>query len=288
MIKYTDEIKTVDFNPRADQLQKEFVDRYINDNIVLKQIDFDEVSRSLAGSDEGFVPGIAGVSAYEVTTPEEETDEELAAKREELAELEEQINELKSQADGILAQANEEAQELIRNAQTETEEERARIFAEARDAAYEEGIAAAEQEIADIKAEYERLVEENNENYRKQVEELEPAFVGLLIQYLAKLTGIYAEDKKDILTYLIADALKNNVRSGDCIIKVPSEDYPLVSEQKDMLQDIIGDGTVSIVEDKLLEPGKCFIETESRIFDCSLDEQLSGLIADIKLLSLKE
>lgn len=287
-IRYSDDIKTVDFNSKADRLQQEFVDSYINENIILKQIDFDEVSRSISDSEGGFVPGIAGVASYEVTDQQEETDEELEAKRAELSELMQQIEDLKSQAEEIITQANSEAERIVAGARTEMEEEKQKIYSETHDAAYEKGLAEAAEEIADIKSEYERLIEENNENYKKQVEDLEPAFVGLLIEYLKKLTGIYAEDKRDIITYLISDSLRNNVRSGECIIKVSSNDYPEVVNRKESLQDIIGEGNISIVEDKLLESGKCFIETESRVFDCSLDEQLSSLIADIKLLSLKD
>lgn len=289
-IRYTDDIKTVDFNDRANKLQQEFVDNYINENIVLKQIDFDEVSRSLSkNADSDFVPGIAGVASYEIETPSEACDEELEAKRAELAEIEEQIEALRAESEDILAKANEQAEEIVKNALEETEEERRKTISEARAEGYSMGMAQSTEEVEELKAEYQRLTEENNENYRKQVEELEPAFVGLLIKYVRKLTGILAEDKSEIVSYLISEALKNNVRSGDCIIKVSSADYPMICEQKEMLQDLIGsEGTVGIVEDKLLEPGKCFIETESRIFDCSLDEQLRQLTEDLKLLSASD
>lgn len=289
-IRYTDDIKTVDFNDRANRIQQEFVDNYINENIVLKQIDFDEVSRSMAkNGDSDFVPGIAGVASYEVETPSEACDEELEAKRAELAEIEEQIEALRAESDEIISKANEQAEMIVQNALEETEEERRKTISDARAEGYSMGMAQSTEEVEDLKTEYARLTEENNENYRKQVEELEPAFVGLLIKYVKKLTGILAEDKSEIVSYLISEALKNNERTGDCIIRVSSADYPMILEQKDMLSELIGsEGSVSIVEDKLLVQGKCFIETDSRVFDCSLDEQLRQLTEDLKLLSVPD
>ena len=42
---------------------------------------------------------------------------------------------------------------------------------------------------------------------------------------------------------------------------------------------------VEVVEDPVLARAQCTIETDTRIFDCSLDVQLKNLISNIKLLS---
>ena len=46
-VKYEENTKTIDSNEKAEAFEKEFVDKYIADNIALKQIDFGEVAKGL-------------------------------------------------------------------------------------------------------------------------------------------------------------------------------------------------------------------------------------------------
>ena len=111
----------------------------------------------------------------------------------------------------------------------------------------------------------------------------------MVVKYVEKLTGIYNEDKQEIILHLIDDAFKGQKGTENFIIRVSEEDYPIVAYSKETMKGYISDdSTLEIVADKLLSKSQCMIETESRIYDCSLDEQLKSLIEDIRLLAEKE
>ena len=165
----------------------------------------------------------------------------------------------------------------------------AQSLEQARAEGLEQGRQQAEEENAQARAELEQIKNQYREEYEKQVDELEPAFVEIVIKYVQKLTGIYADDKKEIILHLIDNALKDKHGNENFIVRVSEADFPVVSYSKDAIRGYLSEGAqLEVVADKLLERNQCMIETESRIYDCSLDGQLMSLIEDIRLLAEKE
>ena len=305
-INYAENIRKIDMNERAERFQQAFVDKYIADNIVLKQIDFEEVSRKLEDErvlmpeDVNFTPGIAGETVYVSEQPENEAPAEneneavglearLREKRRELEEIKTQIKEVQEEAARIIDNANAEAKEIVDNAVSEAELKREEVFEAAREEGYNAGASAAHEEVEAARAELENLRTQYKEDYEKQVEELEPAFVEIMINYVRKLTGIYAEDKKDIILHLIDNAMKDKKGIDNFIIRVSEADFAMASYSKDSMRGYLSDGaTIEVIADKVLSKNQCLIETESRIFDCSLDSQMLSLIEDIRMLAEKD
>jgi len=106
----------------------------------------------------------------------------------------------------------------------------------------------------------------------------------LIISLITKLTGIFIEDKSDIILYLVEKALEDNNTVEDYTIRVSKEDIDVLSSKKETIEGIVGREIQILVEPQLGKNG-CLIETESKVIDCSLDVQLTNLITDLKLLS---
>ncbi len=335
-ISYKEEIRAIDMNERAQEVEARYLDSYIANNIVAKQISFSDVAEQLnresallenpeeetgdgfsegipakkicnddwgiddviAGEAEGAKKTGAGAPAAEAAAPgavpsEAEAvhgaDPLLASRNQELAELEARIAEARKEAESIIAEAQAEADQLRENAELEVQEKAAAAMEQAREEGLEQGRAQAQEECDRIKEELEEQKLRYKEDYEKQVDELEPAFVEILVKYVQKLTGIYADDKREIVLHLIEDAMKNRHGVENFIVRVSSADFETVSNAKEEIRQYLSEGSqLEIVEDKLLEPTQCMIETESRIFDCSLEGQLDNLIEDIRLLAEKE
>lgn len=301
-ISYAEKIRTLDMNERSEELRKAYIDQYITNNIANRQIDFGEVSRKLeeerilTSDDVDFSPGLI---ADQINVIPEETQEDdsqvvtlesrLREKRRELEEIKAEIMSVQEEAARIIDNANEEAKNIADNALAEIEVQREQIFNEAREEGYEDGRAAGMQEAQQALEEAQELKERYTEEYEKQVDELEPAFVEILINYVQKLTGIYADDKRDIIIHLMENAMKGKKGIENFIVHVSETDYAMASYSKDSIRGYLSEGSnLEIVADKMLTKNQCMIETESRIFDCSLDSQMMGLIEDIRLLAEKE
>ena len=117
--------------------------------------------------------------------------------------------------------------------------------------------------------------------------ELEPAFVEIAISIIDKLTGIYASEKEGIIAYLVESAFADIPRSNEYIVRVPESFHDGIEDLKSRLCEAAGeDARVEIVEDKLLPQDGAMIETDSRIFDCSLSTMKDTLYENLRLLAL--
>ena len=98
--------------------------------------------------------------------------------------------------------------------------------------------------------------------------------------------GVVTEDNHDIILHLINDVMHNADASRDFVIKVSPDDYSfLINNQGKIYCAMSREVNIDIVEDVTLERNQCMIETNTGIFNCSLDIELNKLINNIKLLS---
>lgn len=190
--------------------------------------------------------------------------------------------------EAILNEARAEAEEIKRAASAEAEAMKEQVFAGAREEGYQAGYRdgleqaeAARREVENLRASYER-------EYMEKVEELEPMFVDTFTDIYEHVFRTSISQNKEVIFYLIQEALRNVDDNKDFMIHVSKEDYGFVSMQKkELLAGLAGSDKAEIVEDMTLKPGECLIETGNGIFDCSLETQLQGLRRELKLLSYK-
>ena len=307
-IAYSEDVRAIDMNARAEEMQNKAMDQYLENINSNRKVDFEELSqklseeRVLTSEDVDFEPGIPTEQVYlaedavETDVPasrEEagimEVEARLRERKQELADTEAKIAEAEQKVNQMIEDANAHATMIIENAEKDAEDRVNEALEQARADGLEQGRQQAEEENALARQELEQIKNQYREEYEKQVDGLEPAFVEIVIKYIKKLTGIYADDKREIILHLIDNALKDKHGNENFIVRVSEADFPVVSYSKDAIRGYLSEGAqLEVVADKLLERNQCMIETESRIFDCSLDGQLMSLIEDIRLLAEKE
>lgn len=325
-IKYSEDVRKIDSNEAAERMEREFFDQYVADNIALKQISFDEVKAGLEkpqiseeeliqdedSASEGtphkkeFKEGInfAAIFGYDDDDDDEpvSSQEEPTYAEESVAEPEsvvstasaapvgvdnsaalEEIARMKDEAESLLVRAKQEADDIVSDARAKASD----IRDEARSEGYSEAIARAQEDIDARMAEVDQFKAECEAAYEKQVSELEPAFVEMAIELSEKLIGIHSDDKKEILLYLLDCGMNKVPRSNTYLIRVPSMAEEDIEQIKTRLsEEAAEDAVVEVIEDKFLDGTQCLIETDSRIFDCSLDSMRKSLYEAIRLLSI--
>ena len=210
------------------------------------------------------------------TDDSSEGEHQAAASLENInAEAEKIIEDARLQAEQIIADANKNA---------------AAAFEEAKQNGYYEGNAAAQEEAdkkqEQLEAEYNNRKKELEQEYNDLKEKVEPQLVEVITDVFRKVTGVVAEDNQQIILHLINDVMHNADGSRDYVIKVSPDDYKfLVNNQGKIYCAMSREVNIDIVEDTGLERNQCMIETNTGIFNCSLDIELNNLIKNIKLLS---
>lgn len=222
----------------------------------------DVVEQLLTGSDED----------GETAQSQEYVNNQIAAA---LEEANEQAQTIRDEANEVLAQAHMEARKIIEDAKRTGYEQGAQN-------AREEYNAKADELARDYEAKKAQLEKE----YNDMKASMEPELVETITEVFKKITYTVAEDNKDIIIGLINGVMKNTDISNEFIIKVSPEDYKfLVNNQGKIYCSVSKEVTMDIVEDATMKKNQCIIESDTGVYDCSLDIELNNLIEDIKLLS---
>ncbi len=231
--------------------------------------------------EDGFSEGLDAENIDLILADGEEMQEQQA--EEEPAPSLEEINE---EAQRILEEARMEAEQVLNDAAQAAEANKEAVFAEARSAGYDEGYAAGMSEVEAMKQELNDKAAQLEAEYNENIEKLEPMFIDTLTDIYEHIFNVSLSDNKEIIYYLIRNALSGIDSDTGMIIHVSKDDYGFVSMQKkELLSGIYGGDNIEIVEDMTLQPNEAFIETGGGIFDCSLETQLKGLKRQLRLLS---
>ena len=282
-ISYDEPAKKLDMNEKADSFRRLYEERIERSNAASPE------GENVEEEDPLFSPGISGETVF-IKGSEEETlseqEKRILNNQREIKKLQEKIEELRVEAGRLLDEAEEQAESIVENAKQEAEREYENLLNSYMQQGYDDGKEKAEKEYNDLKAELQRKIQETEDNYEKQVAELEPAFVEVMIKYIEKLTGIYASDRTEVIMHVIHMAMTKQTPCRNFIIRVSPQDYGTVLNSKPEILLWLPDGSqIEVVEDKMLHEGGCLIETDTRIFDCSVDTQMKSLIEDLRLLA---
>lgn len=191
----------------------------------------------------------------------------------------------KEEAEQILADANAKATEMLNQANAQVDE----IQQAAKTRGYEDGKQMLERELAELRAQleetYRRKTETLEQDYCEKRDNMERELVDVILDVFNKVFHIQFDNKKHILMYLIDDAIMNIEGEKSFRIKVAQGNVLFLENHKEEILDRVGhDIELEILEDSTMDGNDCIIETDSGVFDCSLDVQLENLIKDIRSL----
>lgn len=195
---------------------------------------------------------------------------------------------IQAEADQMIEEARAEADRIIQEAMDQAEAGKAQIYEEARAEGHDEGYGQGLAEADAIKAELAQKEQDMMAEYEQMVSELEPALIDMLSDIYGHIFNVDLRDKKEIIFYLLQNALQNTDTTVDIMIHVSKDDYEYISSNKAALfEGIPGADNTEIVPDVTLSVGQALIDTGSGIFDCSLGTELEGLKKQLVLLSYK-
>ena len=106
------------------------------------------------------------------------------------------------------------------------------------------------------------------------------------------IRGVFVcRDKKDIIVYLIDNALHGNLQGAEKMknitLHISKADMGIVTAKKDdLVKGLNKDIEVDIIEDTSLEHNQCVIDFDTKVIDCSLDTQLKSLRDSLKMLAM--
>lgn len=235
---------------------------------------------------DGFINGLHADVVEELIsddgTADALTDDAVMGEQQAAASLEN----ANAEAERIIEEARLQAEQIIADANKNADA----AFEEAKQNGYYEGNEKAQEEMnikqAQLEAEFDNKRKELEKEYNNLKESIEPELVEVITDVFRKVTGVVAEDNQEIILHLINDVMHNADGSRDYVIKVSPDDYKfLVNNQGKIYCAMSREVNIDIVEDATLERNQCMIETNTGIFNCSLDIELNNLIKNIKLLS---
>jgi flagellar assembly protein FliH len=259
-----DNKKIIDSNELSERFRILNLNCQVND----KKINSSTLGGKAAVEEDGFTEGLNVTLVNPDTTSEQ--DELLKLKEEHI------LQKAREEADRIIEEAKQTAQGNVNT-----------IYEEAKNKGYQDGFQKAMEEVSKKKNELEALIEKHNQEYLNKLNEMEPEIAELVAMLVSKMTGILAENNKNVIHYLIQNAIQNADNSNSFVIRVSEEDFEFLLSKKVELESLVKENTfIDIVPDKELKKNQCFIEADSCIIDCSLDTQLNNLVQDLKLLSI--
>ena len=211
-------------------------------------------------------------------TPTINAEDEKIALEIEIADLKQEIASLKQQREKILFDIKEQVDREKEAWQAEKERERQK----AKEQGYEEGFQKAQEEALQ---KYHSLIEQANDivqkatdDYHKTIEKHEHAIITLAIKTAEKIITKEIEQDETYVTSIIRKAMEDLKDHSNVAIYVSPNDYDLVMNQKDELEQSLQDGEIlSIYVDQKLNEGDCIISHPFGQIDISIDLQLEQI-----------
>lgn len=136
---------------------------------------------------------------------------------EEVREEEKKIisEELNDEREKILQEARKEAEKIIDSANLSADDIKNQAFEEGKQSGLEEG---RNQGLMEIEEQKEKLEEDYNLKIAEvdnMAKSLEPKYADIVAGLVEKITGVVCRDKKDIIVYLIDNALHGNLQGAE-------------------------------------------------------------------------
>ncbi len=175
----------------------------------------------------------------------------------------------------ILANANQRASEIIADAQAilnKANEDKKNIEIQAHDKGYNDGYCEAKsyiEEANNILADVTAVREATLSN-------LEAEIVDMMKSLFQKVVGISLDTNDKVILNLIKKTLNEFGIKHSLVLKVSSEDYENVLENKNyILSDLKGIDDFDILKTESLKSGDCIVQTQSGEIDSSISTQLN-------------
>lgn len=188
------------------------------------------------------------------------------------------LEKVRLEAEKIIQKANDEANEMLVDAQEKIVAYMHEIEQQAKEEGYKNGEALVRQHYQSLIDEAEGLKLQAREVLESTVSSLEEEIVDTVLEIGKKVISMELSQNRDVILGLIRTALLGSSLSEEAVVHVCSEDYDYVEENKSkILLDSKNNRNVRIYKDNGMEKGECFVETGYGSVDSSIETQFDGV-----------
>ncbi len=200
------------------------------------------------------------------------------------------INDAMDMAKELREDAIARASKILEDAEKEAED----IKNKAYNLGYEKGLEDGSMEamrrsdeyLEGLQREREQLEAKNQEVFEANIVDTQNKLVDLSCALIEKLTGVVVDQYKQVMLYIINNALNDNDTARNFTIRVAETNYTYIMDNYDRISKASNPNfTIEVVGDVKLDKRQCIIDTENGIMDLSMDIQVQNLITAMKLLS---
>ena len=215
---------------------------------------------------------------------EEPADQEEPLVRPTAEELRQQA---KKEVEDITRKARQEAEKIKEEARKEAQAIGKKIEKEAREKGrqqgLEEGRAEGVKAWENLLGEMEREFVELSQRTEKWKEDFPGQVIDLSLEIASRILSQKLEEKPEIIVARVQETLQELAHVGNVLIKVSTQDYPLLEEAREHLAGSNGGlHQVNLMSSNELEPGDFLVETEFGGVDGRVETQLELLQEELK------
>lgn len=143
------------------------------------------------------------------------------------------------------------------------------------DAGYKNGTQAGEQAVAEQISRLGGIIKGIEDFKEKKIKELRPDIVDLALDIARKIISKEIELDKNIVMYIVQDALKKVEEDEEkIIIKVNPQDYEVMISNIEFLKEESGVKNIIVEPSSSISTGGCYIETSTGEIDARLEEKI--------------
>lgn len=201
------------------------------------------------------------------------------------AEPEISLEEIQAEADRIMEEARATADQIVRDAKEQMDAWKKQAEAEGYEAGQKQGLEEAGKVLDAGKQELESQRMQMEEEYQAKYRELEPQLLDTVLTVVENVFHAQFENRKDILLSVIEDTMEEVENAKEFRIRMTPENCAFLKVHREEIEIKVGmNSELEFVPDVSLGQNQCLIETDSGVFDCSLDVQLNNLIRELRSL----
>ena len=188
------------------------------------------------------------------------------------------IKNAREEAKNIKKEAEYEAVRIIKKAEDDAEKKVCGLEEEAWQKGYGEGLEAAAKNYEELTAQAEALKKSAEEEHETVLAGMEAEIVDMVLEIARKVVGTELSTNRDCILNLVVQALEGCTNRNNIILKVSSEDFDYIMENKDRLYSSVESASeIEIKKEMTLKQGSCILDTSYGSIDGSAGTKLAKI-----------
>ena len=143
---------------------------------------------------------------------------------------------------------------------------------------YDIGLKDGNEKLRELMGKYRETLEKLNSLREKVYEEAQSEMILIVKEALKKIVSAEIKSSEEFILNVIKETTKNIVDSKKIVIKVSSEDYKFLTDNREKLDSLLSGKEIEIVEDPGITRGGCLIQTDMGEVDSTVETKLEEVL----------